>query len=343
MFRSFKLIEISKSTLYFLLWKLSLMVFGLISTILVGHFLTLSTQGYYYTFLSLAGLKVIVELGFSSIITTFIAHEDVFYTNKNYVRSKSFQRVSLISKFAFKWFAYAGIILMFLLFIIGYFFFSIADQNPNQVFWTAPWIFFVFCTSLNLFILPFWAILEGIGESDNVYYYRFIQVTISSAISCIALYNGAGLWALSFGSVFEICCALFVIYFKYSSIFKKLFYLKSNVSLFNWYSEVYPMQWRLSLSWIGGYLSYSSMVPIVFYFDGAIKAGQLGMTLVFMSAMNAFCSAWVIPKAPIFSKLISQRKMVALINIFISTMKELFLYHFYSLSDCFFPLTSYLN
>jgi len=48
---------------------------GLVTVLLIAHFLTGAEQGYYYTFGSLVALQIVFELGFSFVILQMASHE----------------------------------------------------------------------------------------------------------------------------------------------------------------------------------------------------------------------------------------------------------------------------
>src|SRR5438045_5959336 len=48
---------------------------GLVTILLIAHFLTGAEQGYYYTFGSLVALQMVFELGFSFVIMQMASHE----------------------------------------------------------------------------------------------------------------------------------------------------------------------------------------------------------------------------------------------------------------------------
>jgi hypothetical protein len=76
------------------------------------------------------------------------------------------------------------------------------------------------------------------------------------------------------------------------------------------------MQWRVSLSWISGYFTFSLFTPVLFHYQGAVVAGQMGMTWAFIAALTGVASSWIAPKAPAFGILIAQRKYSELDHMF---------------------------
>jgi len=80
------------------------------------------------------------------------------------------------------------------------------------------------------------------------------------------------------------------------------------------------MQWRIALSWISGYFAYSLFTPVLFHYQGAVVAGQMGMTWAFVGALVTVHRAGLAPRAPTFGMLIAQRKYGELDRIFWQTL-----------------------
>jgi len=67
------------------------------------------------------------------------------------------------------------------------------------------------------------------------------------------------------------------------------------------------MQWRIALSWLSGYLTFSLFTPVLFRFDGAVVAGQMGMSWSLIQAVSGVAALLVQTKAPAFGILIARR------------------------------------
>src|SRR5260370_37044419 len=58
---------------------------GLVTILLIAHFLTGAEQGYYYTFGSLVALQMAFELGFSFLILQMACHDCAHLSISNHV------------------------------------------------------------------------------------------------------------------------------------------------------------------------------------------------------------------------------------------------------------------
>src|SRR5574341_2519934 len=77
-------------------WKL---ISGLVTMVLIPLFLTKEAQGYWFTIMSLAALVMLADLGFSTIITQFAAHEFAFLRLDDQGITGSEQHLNRLSTF----------------------------------------------------------------------------------------------------------------------------------------------------------------------------------------------------------------------------------------------------
>jgi O-antigen/teichoic acid export membrane protein len=107
----------------------------------------------------------------------------------------------------------------------------------------------------------------------------------------------------------------------YRKIILVVFFSTPQEGKVSWRSEIFPMQWRISISWISGYFSSYAMIPIIFYFMGPIIAGRFGMTMSILAGIGALCSTWIIPLAPQMGMLIAKRSFGDLNEMFYKNLK----------------------
>src|ERR1035437_9646960 len=61
-------IGLDRAVAFTVLWRGWGAATGVVTLLFIAHFLTLTEQGYYYTFSSLVALQIVFELGFSVVI-----------------------------------------------------------------------------------------------------------------------------------------------------------------------------------------------------------------------------------------------------------------------------------
>ena len=97
----FNLLGIDRAVAYTLLGRGWAVLSGLITLWFISKNLTLSEQGFYYTFASILALQVIFELGMSYVVMQFASHEmaQLTWTSTHSIagEEKSLSRLSSLS------------------------------------------------------------------------------------------------------------------------------------------------------------------------------------------------------------------------------------------------------
>lgn len=98
---------------------------GLASIYFISLCLTGEEQGYYYTFGSILAIQVFFELGFTGIITQYVAHEhahlDWADDGLHLVGEEKYKsRLTHLLHFCIKWYSVIAILLFIVLTVTGY-------------------------------------------------------------------------------------------------------------------------------------------------------------------------------------------------------------------------------
>lgn len=138
--------------------------------ILIPLYITAEVQGYWYTFISLAALAVFADMGFSTILLQFSAHEFAhlkFESDKTIGgNQKHLERLASLLRFAIKWSCAIGVIAFPIILFIG---FIILNQKETEISWIVYGIAssFVFVNSMLL------SFIEGCDSVGDVQKIRF--------------------------------------------------------------------------------------------------------------------------------------------------------------------------
>lgn len=299
---------------------------GLVSIFFIANYLTKVEQGYYFTFGSILAIQIFFELGLSNIITQFVAHENAFLLwadNNSFTGSEeSSSRLSSLLRFSIKWFIIVSLLLFFGLLITGYLFFTRFSNNDSSVQWEIPWIILCFTTSMTLITSPILAFFEGLGMVKEVAKLRLSQQIIQLFFLLTFFVLGLKLYSSPLASLISFIIIPIWILFGYRVKILKLIWSKLSSWKVNYKKEILPFQWRIALSWISGYFIFQLFNPVLFAKEGAIVAGQMGMTLSVLNGILAISVSWVNTKIPLFSNLIAKRNFEELDLVFNRTIKQ---------------------
>ena len=297
-------------TLLFRFW--SILVGGIL-LVSIPFYLTGAEQGYYFTFSSLIATQVFFELGFNFVVVQIVSHEmpGLSYGSNGSLsgRHDNVSRLSSLIILLKKWYLLISILYFIIVSIIGFIFFSTNGHLP-KLDWLPVWILLVLFSSINLYISPFLAVLEGMGFVGQVAKIRLMQSCVGYGCFFILLLFGAGLYSI-------VCISGVAALFSYtwlmkthSKLIKEHHKVDKAAPVISWKKEIFPFQWKIALSWLSGYFIFQLFNPLVFAYQGAVEAGRVGLTLTIFSTILSFSMSWVTAKSPVMAKLIAEEKIV---------------------------------
>jgi hypothetical protein len=287
---------------------------GVVTVALITYAFTPELQGYHYAFLSLLGLQVFVELGLSTVLAVYASHEwsalrlDASGAIEGERAARS--RLASVLRFGLRWFAVGTMAMGIGLALAGILFFSNTHQQAPEVAWRAPWVVLCAATAINLLFVPVWAILSGCNQVGELNFYRLVESFVRSVVLWLALVSGAGLWSAAIAAAMGLPCAAGWLVWRYGRFFGSLLH-EPIAERVRW-REMLPMQWRIAVSWLAGYFSFSLFVPALFWFQGAVVAGQMGMTWTIVGAISNLAQTWLQVKTPQFGIFVVQKDFAGL-------------------------------
>jgi O-antigen/teichoic acid export membrane protein len=290
---------------------------GPATMLVIAHWLTAVEQGFYYTFSSVLALQVFVELGLVTVIVQVASHEWAFLKREPDGRisgdPRALSRLSSLLRFALKWYAISGLLVMVGLSVGGFIFFS-AKPHP-EIAWQSPWFALCAIAGLALMMSPIFSVIEGCNQVASIYSFRFTQGILNSLAVIVSLLLGLGLYALAVAALVRFMCGLTFIAWKHR-VFMRQILTTGITERINWRGEVWPFQWRIGVSWISGYFIFSIFTPVMFYYHGPKVAGQMGMTWAMVAAIESVSYAWINIRMPQFGMFIAQRQYTELDRLF---------------------------
>jgi len=278
----------------------------LVSALLTTKFLTLSQQGFFFTFLSFATLTVVVELGLSTVIIQFVSHEfaGLETAGDSVKRARALSRLRSIGRFAITWFWTGALLFWLVVGPSGYFFLRGVSGSSSVL--PGPWTMMVTLISLDLATFPCWALLEGARRIKSVYAYRAVKALVLGVGTWTALSFGLGLWALPIGFLCALPLALWPLRANWD--FFALLLTPPEHEVVRWSAEILPLQWRLALSWVAGYFANWAITPIALKMFGGAVAGQLGLTWTLATGITTIASSVILVKFTRFGHLVATRQ-----------------------------------
>jgi len=304
------------------------LISGVITLLMVVRFLTPDEQGYYYTFASLLAMQVLFELGMSFVVMQFASHEmsKLTWMHQGVVDGDALAKSRLRSLLVLvtKWYGVIAALIIVVILPAGWIFFSVSYPIAT-VDWKLAWIWLVLAAAINICFMPLIALLEGCGRITEIARLRMFQNIIGSLVAWLFLMGGGGLLAIPVMSTGLALTVLIWLWRTKKNFFKDLFcYEKDSGIGINWKTEIWPLQWKIALSWLSGYFIFQLFTPVLFAYRGALEAGQLGMSFSIGNALMSISMAWMSTKAPQFGTLVATRDYVCLDRLFKLTLSRSF-------------------
>lgn len=287
---------------------------GLITSLLIAFFLTPDAQGWYYVFLSLAKLSVLFDLGLSVVlvhVSASLASALEWGTGGALVgpsanRFRSVVRQSVL--------IYMGLAVSYVTIMlpVGMLFFMNAPDAESQATatWLAPWAALVLATAGAMLCIPFLALIEGTGRVAEVSSVRLIYGLIGSLACWLLLAAGGQLWAVAMLPVATLLVSIYWLGVRCPVMLGEVWTVKSLDRF--WKHSIWPLQWRFGVGWLCNYLLSQIYTPVLFYFSGAVVAGQMGLSLAITNLLALIAHAWVGRHATSMTQAVSRRDWLAL-------------------------------
>jgi hypothetical protein len=298
---------------------------GLVTVILIAHFLSAAEQGYYYTFGSLVALQIVFELGFSFVILQMATHEcahlTLLKTGEISGDPVAHARLASVLQKAVRWYSIAAMLMLAALVPAGLHFFSAHTQPGMPVSWRLAWFMVVLAASLAFQIDPIFSFLEGCGFVPQVAHTRFWQAFAGSLLAWGSLLLHHGLFAPAMMITGQVVVGAGWLFTRRSLLLGLLRHPPGHHRI-QWSKEVWPFQWRIAVSWICGYFIFQLFNPVLFAYWGPVAAGQMGMSLTIGSALLSIAIAWVSTKSAPFGAMIARKEYAKLDQTFFRALAQ---------------------
>lgn len=296
---------------------------GIITLALLVRFLTKYEQAYYSTFGNFMALQVFFELGLSMVLMQFASHEraGLEWTPQRTLEGDPIAKARLASllRRGLFWYALMSVAALALIYPAGFIFFhSYNVQHPGEppVAWQTPWLLLALSVSTGLLFTPLWAILEGSGLVAEVVAAQFVGGVLNSLLFWVMLSHHWGLYAAPIGGLAGMAWTITWLSVRQRGFLMDLLAAARPGIGVSWRTELWPLQWKIALSWLSGFFIFELFVPLLLWFHGLVAAGRLGLSLSIVLAIAAIAMGWVSTKAAPFGSLVARKEWAQMDKIF---------------------------
>lgn len=259
-------------------------------------------QGYYYGFLGLLVLQQLFQTGLSVVMQQYASHEWArlrVAAGAVVGESSSLSRLASLIRLSRRAFAATSGIAFVVLVLAGHLMFG-GRQDPG-IGWIGPWYALCLATSLSMLVLPRSAILEGTGHVAAQQRAQLISGVVGSVGGWFAILAGLELYSVALIVGLRTLVLATLLAGPYRP-FAGLRVDSLDGPVIRW-SELWPLQWRVTVTWLTGILLYQSMVPLTFLLIGPVAAGQMGLLNQVLQAVIGIGGVWLVSAQPLMGRL----------------------------------------
>ena len=292
---------------------------GLLTLTLLITSLSNDELGIYYSFLSIAGVSTLVDLGLGTVLLHKISRliaPSCFAKENNLVGAQSDAVYDLIS-FSIHFYKILSVFFLVMLLIFGTFFFK-TIPGVDDTNWLFPWISLCVFTSVSLLLIPFFALVEASGRISEVYTVRLLQGLAGSFLCWITLLANGGLWAVVSLSLGFVSVGFIWVFSKYREIFVKSWKFRSTSSVN--IRDLWSFQWRVGIGMICSYIQLQIISPILLTTQGPDAAGKIGVGLTVINMIALITQPWLVRKVPELAKTAAARRYGEMDKLFLKSI-----------------------
>lgn len=294
---------------------------GLVTSLLILHFLSPVQQGWYYSFVSLAAFFTLFDMGLSLILIQRSAalFTDLQGTPRGGVAGVNAAAFAQLASFAHGWYRRAALVYLLLLLPLGLWFFGGVQETgaPGEALtalWPWLWAAMLCASAINLWLLPYLSLIEGAGEIGIVYALRLAQGVVGTVACWLLLAGGAGVWACLAVPTVAAGIGLGWLFLRRPALLA----LGSRpvANPLPWRTELWPQQWRLAVGWGSGYLLTQIYTPLLLRLEGPTEAGQMGISLTVANALALVSQSWLTHRYPQMAACAARGEWGAMMRVF---------------------------
>lgn len=308
--------NIGKDVFFTLLNSLWKIISGPITLLMIPIFINQIVQGYWYTFMSLSALSIFADLGFTTIVSQFAAHEFAHLTIDKKSRllvgdEERIQRISSLFRFVTQWGIKVSIFTFPIIFLVGYYMFANKQDDLN---WILPWILFIAVSGINFTVGIVLSFLEGCNQIAEIQKNRTVSLIVSSLSVWLFLYLDFNLLALSLTSFIAIMINIIMLNFRFGILIRQIL-RKGKGYYVNWRKDFLRLLWKYAISWSSGYLIFQIYIPLTFQFHGSIDAGKVGLSMALTTAIFTISNVWMYVANPKLNMAASKKDWISMDRI----------------------------
>ncbi len=281
-------------------------VAGLVMVLMTSTIFSRETQGFYYTFNSLIALQAFFELGLNFVLIQIVSHDYGHIGTDDADRDAAARdRVAMLFLSVRRWFLISAVLFALVVGLGGIAFLAMGQDNLSPGEWIPAWLLVAAAGAVNLYYSPQIAMAEGGGKVLAVARLRMIVSIVGYGACWLLLLVRPGLLPVAcIGIASAIGSAWWV--HRHSGMPELAAAAPKAATPYGWRKDILPLQWRVGLSWLSGYLLYQLFTPLTFAHRGATEAAMMGLSLSMFGNIALISMSWLSASTPALSGMVAR-------------------------------------
>ena len=293
---------------------------GPVILLVIIKYLSPDEQGLWYLFINLGALSVIVDFGFTTLLTQYVSNSYGKYKD-NDLGFKYPKNVLGLAYFALKSFFYLSIFGLIILSLSGLYF--IPD---TELF---LWIIYSIILAFNVFLSAAQAIYTGLDKVKEVQAILLVASIVSFLLQFTLIIFGFSIFSLVIASGLSLLASLSLFLLKSKSFWKTVIKEKILIDKKE-INSIINLQKKYTISWIAGYFIFNAYVPIISKSINLEVAGKFGLVIAIFSMFLSLSLSWIFTKTPKMGILAGSKKKHEMLKVWKkSSVNGLFLLVFF--------------
>ena len=257
---------------------------------LIVKYLTDIQQGEWFLFTSLGAITTLIDLGFGTMISNFIA---------NACGSDSKRELFFLVGYTQRIYFILMLIGGLLMTAIGYF-----SITSNLLF---LYILYILANTLLLFASSKIVVLMGLNKVGEVH--RAMSAGLVCSIVAIFILISLGFALLSLVVSIYVQAIVVILSLRKQYKFKYDIHFSELNDEFKFYkSTLLNVYGKYALSWLSGFLIFNAYVPVISAKSGIVEAGKIGLILAMFAASMNLALTWSHSISPKLANLMAQEE-----------------------------------
>ena len=245
---------------------------GLLTAELIARHLDKVDQGYYYSFLSLLGTQLVMEMGLATLLVVRSSHHarNLEWDGRGLASPPPSDLVAMF-RGAVRWYLVLALVSWLMCSAAGPW---LLGEKFGK--WGVAWLVASLAAGIQVATQPFVATLEGCGKVTESTRIRLLQTIGMHVGACSGLVLGGGLLAVGSGYGMMLLMGVAGLW-RWRRLFYDLLRSGTGGHVFSWWRDLWPAQWRLGFVGVTVFCIGSLPTLLILKHCGETMAGEWGM------------------------------------------------------------------